>query len=244
MAREERTFWDAKPHKPIRYGLCARITDWQAGRADGRDGIPQLPPIPPATLPTPLTTHYLDALNWVYQGSAQAENLTALRDVADARVRRRALRQDIADLQEKSRSIRKRLDALGEVPDEDALSQRNAVEQHADPLLIRARRLREHAVVRKRVQAAKERVDEEIRLRQVDLATVTETITVRRWALEIRVTRLHAHAMERRARYIRRLARNHPDGPAITPYFGLSTPQMPGWLENWPGDEETAEVLT
>lgn len=31
MARSKRTFWEAKPRKPIRYGLSARIVDWRAG---------------------------------------------------------------------------------------------------------------------------------------------------------------------------------------------------------------------
>jgi len=243
MARGKRTFWDAKPHRPIRYGLSARVADLRAGQSDGKDGIPQLPPAPSASLPSLLSTYYLDALNWAYQGSAQAENLTALRDTADARVRRRALKRDIAEREEWSRSMQKRLDAMRE-PDESALSQRNAVEQHADPLLIRARRLREHTAVRKTVQVAKDRIDEEIRVRQIELAEISETITVRRWALEIRVNRLHAHVMQRRGHYIRHLTRKHPDRPAISAYFDLSSPRLPDWLENWPGDDDTAEILT
>jgi hypothetical protein len=243
MAREKRNFWDAQPYKSIRYGLFSRFADWRAGRSDGRDGCPQLPPMPSAALSAPLSTYYLDALNWRYQGSAQAENLTALKDTADARVRRRALKRDIAEREELSRSVQKQLDSLGE-PDEGALSQRNAAEQHADPLLVRARRLREHTAVRKQAQAAKDRIDEQIRVSQVELAQISETITVRRWALEIRVNRLLAHAMQRRGHYIRQLTRKHPDGPAISAYFELSSPRLPDWLANWPGDDNSAEILT
>ena len=43
MAPRGPTFYDAKPHKPIRYGLFARVADWRFGRSDGEDGIPGQP---------------------------------------------------------------------------------------------------------------------------------------------------------------------------------------------------------
>jgi hypothetical protein len=242
MARRKRTFWEEKPRKPIRYGLFARIADRSAGWSDGGNGIPQLPTARPEELPAPLTTSYLDILNQSYQDSAENENLTVLRDVADALVRRRALGRDIAEREDKSRSIQKQLDAIREVPDESVLSQRNAIEQNADPLLVRARRLREYTAARAKVQVAKDRVDEEIQARQVELARVGETIAVRKHALVIRVTRMRAHAMRRRGHYLRRLMRKHPEGPALVAYFELSSPQLPSWLEKWPMDDGAAEI--
>jgi hypothetical protein len=174
MARRKRTFWDPKPRKPIRYGLFARVADWWVGRSDGRNGAPQLPSMRPEELPTPLTTPYLDTLNQSYQDSARAENLTALRDVADALVRRRILGSDIAEREDKSRSIQKQLDAMPDVPDDSVLCQRNAIEQHADPLLVRARRLREYTAVRAKVQAAKDQADKEVQARQMEIAEVSE----------------------------------------------------------------------
>jgi len=242
MARRKQTFWEAKPRKPIGYGLFVRIADRWAGWSDGKNGVPQLPPAQPEELPAPLTTSYLDILNQSYQDSAGNENLTVLRDVADALVRRRALGRDIAEREEKSRSIQKQLDAMVEVPDEAALSQRNAIEQHADPLLVRARRLREYNAVRAGVQAAKDRVDQEIQAQQVELAKVGETIAVRKHALVIRVTRMRAHAMRRRGHYLRHLMCKHPEGPALVAYFELSSPQLPGWLDKWPVDDGAAEI--
>lgn len=242
MARREQDFWEAKPHQPIRYALSARVTDWRAGRSDGENGIPPLPSVKPDELPVPLTTPYLDPLNYRYQDSAQAENLTALRDAMDALLRSRVLLRDIAEREDKSRSIQKQLDAMPEIPDDVVLSQRNAIEQHADPLLIRARRLREYTAVRAKVQTAKDQCDEEVRIRQVELAEVLETIAVRKRALVIRVTRLRAHTMRRRGHYLRHLMRKHPDGPSLITYFDISSPQLPDWLENWPGGEGTAEI--
>jgi hypothetical protein len=242
MARREKTFWEAKPRKPIRYGLAARVADWRSGRSDGEDGIPQLPPVSAGESSAPLATAYLESLNRRFQGSADAENLTALQDVADVLVRSRALTRDIAEREEKSRSLQKQLDAMPEVPDDSVLSQRNAIEQHADPLLVRARRLREYTAVRAKVQAAKDRADEEVRTRQVALAEASETIAVRKRALAIRVTRLRAHAMRRRGHYLRHLVRKHSDGPALSRHFDFSSPELPAWLENWPGGEGTAQI--
>jgi hypothetical protein len=242
MARSKRTFWEAKPRKPIRYGLSARIVDWRAGRSDGEHGVPQLPPMRPEEPPAPLTTPYLDPLDRRFQDSAHAENLVALRDVAAALVRRRILARDIAEREEQSRSIQKQLDAMPEIPDDSVLSQRNALEQHADPLLVRARRLREYTAVRASVQAARDQADEEVRTRQGELAEASETIAVRRRALEIRVTRMHAHAMRRRGHYLRHLMRRHPDGLALITYFELTSPHVPDWLENWPADEGSTGI--
>jgi hypothetical protein len=243
MSRKEQTFWEVKPHRPIRYGWLARVADWRAGRYDGRTVIPQLPSVPPEELSAPLITPYLEPLNQSYQGSAEAENMIALRDVADPLVRRRILQRDIAEREDRSRTIQKQLDSLPEIPDDSVLSRRNATEQHADPLLVRARRLREYTAVRARAQAAKDRNDEEILALLTEFSEVSETIAIRGRALAVMVAQMRAHAMRRRGHYLRHLVRQHPDGPALIPYFGLSTPELPSWLENWPpGDEGTAEI--
>jgi hypothetical protein len=236
MMRRKRVFWEAKPCKPIRYGLFAHIGDWWAARADGEKGAPQLPSQPKES-PILLTTPYLDSLNRSYQDRAYAENLTVLRDVEGALVRRRTLARDIAEHEERARGIQKQLDAMAEVPDDGVLAQRNATEQQADPLLVRARRLREYNSVRTKVQAAKDRADENIRTQQVKLAEVSETIAVRKRALVIRVARMHAYTMRRRSYCLRHLLRKHHEGPKLIVYFDLSSPQMPDWLDSWPGDE-------
>lgn len=243
MARRERTFWEVKPHKPIRYGWLARVSDWRVGRADGRKGIPQLPSVPPEELSGPLITPYLEPLYQSYQGSAEAENMTALRDVADPLVRRRILQRDIAEREDRSRSLQKQLDAIPEIPDDSVLGLRNATEQHADPLLVRARRLREYTAARAKVQAVKDRHDEDTSARLAEYAQANETIAIRGRALAIMVARMRAHAMRRRGHYLRHLVRQHPDGPALIPYFGLSSPELPSWLENWPpGDKNATEI--
>lgn len=242
MARSKRTFWEARPRKPIRYGLSARVADWRAGRSDGRNGIPHLPPTRPGDPSAPLTTPYLDLLNRAFQGGAHAEHLMAQQDVAPALVRRQVLTREIAIREERSRGLQKQLEAMPEVPDDSVLSQRNALEQHSDPLLIRARRLREYTAERAGVQAVKDQADEEVRILQAEHAEASETIVIRGRALCIRVTRMHTHAMRRRGSYLRQLMPRHPEVTALTAHFELSYPQVPDWLENWPGDESTAGI--
>lgn len=242
MARRERTFYDAKLHRPTRYRLIARVADWRFGRSDGDHGIPARPTVPPEQLPSPLTTAYLDSLNQSYQDSAQAENLSAVRDVADALVRRRILQRDIAEREDKSQGLQKQLDAMPEMPDDSVLSERHATEQHADPLLVRTRRLRDYRAARMKLQAQKDRADEEVRALQVELAEAIETIAIRKRALAIRVTRLCAYAMRRRSHYLRHLVGRHLDGPVLITYFDFSSPRLPDWLESWPGGEGTAEI--
>jgi hypothetical protein len=53
MAGTKRTFWEAKPRKPIRHGLSARVVDWWVSRFDGMNGVPQLPSIRLEELPAP-----------------------------------------------------------------------------------------------------------------------------------------------------------------------------------------------
>jgi hypothetical protein len=178
MARRERTFWETKPHKPIRYGLLLRLADWRAGRSDGKSGIPPLPPISPDEMPAALITPYLEPLYQSYRGSTDAENLAALRDVADALVRRRILQRDIAEQQERSLACQKQLEAMPDTPDETILSQRNSTEQHADPLLVRTRRLREYAGVRMKAQAAKDQSDERVLELLAELARLSETMSL------------------------------------------------------------------
>jgi hypothetical protein len=243
MARNKRDVWEAKPHKPIPYGPLARFVDWRIGRKDGRAGAPTVAEVPPGELVPPLITEYLDQLGWGCRGAAEEDNRQALRDVQHLLKRRDELMAEAAQALERSSEIQKELDAMPETPPESVLQRRNAVEQHADELLIRARRAREYAAVREKAKAAKQRVDEARSACLVELAHVNGAISVRRLALHVRVRRQWAYTMMRRAAYLRHLRHHHPDGAALRPYFELSAPELPGWLESWPDGQDSAVVL-
>jgi hypothetical protein len=234
MARKKPDVWEAKPDKSIRYGPLARFVDWRIGRSDGRSGRVQLPGGPPEDLKIQLTTPYLDQLSRGLGGAADAENSRLLRDAQHDFKRRNALAAEIMRGMERSTEIQKELDAMPDPPPESSLTRRNAVEQHADELLIRARRAREFTAARERTKSAKLRVDEALSACLVEQANVDGAISVRRLALNVRVRRLWSHAMTRRAAYIRHLCRHHPDGTDLLRYFELSSPELPGWLDGWP----------
>ena len=236
MGRKKRDVWEAKPQRPIRYGLFARFADWCVGRRDGKAGLLQLPKVPPEGLTAPLTTPYLDQLVASQRGAAEEENKQALRDAEPDVKRLVALTVEVAQGLERSSEIQRELEAMPETPPAAVLERRNAVEQNADDLLIRARRAREYAAVREKAKGERRRVEGARGVRLVEMARVDGAISVRRLALHVRVRRLWAHAMTRRAAYVRHLCRHHPDGAALLPYFDLSAPELPGWLEGWPQD--------
>jgi hypothetical protein len=237
MARRNRTFWEAKPQKPIRYGAFGRLADRRAGRSDGKSGKPPLPAVRTEDLPTDLITPYLESIYQIYKGSTEAESRTALRDVADAIVRRRVLQKNIASREERSRNIQKQLDAMPEIPDDTFLGQRNATEQHADAVLVRTRRLREYTAAREKIQTEMDQSDEKIVDMLAEFAEASENVAVRRQALAIRVAQMRAHALRRRGCYLRHLESHHPDGPALSLYFDFSPPDLPSWLKDWPSGE-------
>jgi hypothetical protein len=242
MARRKSDVWEAGPHKPIRYGPFARFADWRAGRKDGRAGRPQLPGRPPQEREATLITPHLNGLTQDYQGRVRGEQLRALADIADVLARRRALRAEIADGEERSNELQKELDAMPETLDDSTLERRNAVEQNADILLIRARRAREHATARETKRAAKQAADVRLRAPRAELAQADGLVAVRRAALAIRVGRLLAHTLRRDATHLEALVSHHPDGALLLPYLKLSAPDLPHWLEHWPDGEEGPSI--
>ena len=235
--QKKRDAWEAKPQRPIPYGPLARFTDWRVGRGDAKAGLVQLPKVPPEGLAVPLTTPYLEQLIESQRGAAEEENKQALRDAKEDMKRALALTVEAAQALERSNEIERELAAMPETPPAAVLERRNAVEQHADELLIRARRAREYAAVRNKAKGERRRAEGARGVRLVELARVNGAVSVRRLALHVRVRRLWAYAMTRRAAYLRHLCRHHPDGAALLPYFDRSAPELPGWLEDWPRDQ-------
>lgn len=237
MARKQHDVWDAKPSKSVRYGPFDRFADWRRGCSDGKNGRPQLPPVPPQDLATRLTTPYIARLRNGFWSAAEAENQRALRDVQHYVTKSHELDALAQQHLDRSNACQKELESLPETLPESLLSLRNAAEQHADDTLIRTRRWREHTAARDKVKAAKLRADEARNQCLAELAGVKGAIAMRRHALHVRVRMLHAHTLMRRDAYLGHLTNHHPDGAALIGYFSLSTVDLPGWLDYWPDDQ-------
>jgi hypothetical protein len=232
MARRPNRAWDAKPVRPIFYGLVARGADRLAGKGDGNGAIP---PLPTGSVEEPDPhdgmTPYLEIRTRHFRDRAERERRHMLNDLEPVYRQLAALRQQIAGADEKVTDIRKRLDSIPETPSEEALGSRNAVEQHADEALVRARRRREHLAYRSKVVAEEREAVEEVRRLRVQEAELTGAITARKEILETRVRQLHEHTLRRCGTYRRHLVRKHPDGPALIRFLNLALPRLPDWLE-------------
>jgi hypothetical protein len=231
MTRRSSTSWDTKPHKPIFYGPLARLADRIAGVSNGNAAIPDVPAgLPETADPRAAATPYLEIRRRHFLDRSEREHRHTLTDLEPVRHRLAEVRRDISGCEEKVAELRERLKALPEKPDEAALSQRNAVEQHIPGELVRARRQREHDARRAKVRAELEQVLTRLRGLRVEEARLTGMIITREQILAARVRQLHEHTLRRCATYKHHLVRKHPDGNALIEFLDLALPTLPDWL--------------
>ena len=231
MTRTSSTTWDTKPHKAIFYSPAAWFVDRRAGRRDGDAAIPDLPASPATTAdPGAAVTPFIEVRRRHFLDRCEREHRHMLNDLEPVHRQLAALHQDIAGGEDKVAELRKRLEALPEKPDEAALTRRNAVEQHTDEALVRARRQREHDARRATVLAELEQAVANVRAMRVEQARLEGMITSREKILATRVRQLHAHTLRRCATYRHHLVRKHPDGNTLIEFLNLALPALPGWL--------------
>ncbi len=231
--------------KAIPYTLVAWFIDRHAGRRDGDAAIPDLPAGPPEfTDPGAATTPFVEVRRRHFRDRSEREHQDMLNDLEPVYRQLAAVRQDIKGLDEKVTEIRERLAAIPEKISEDAATQRNAVEQHTSPELVRARRQREHDARRAKVITELEQATARLRGLRVEEARLTKMITTREQILAARVRQLHEHTLRRCATYRHHLVRKHPDGPALIPFLDLALPTLPDWLPRHDPDAEPAERAT
>ncbi len=231
MTSKSSTTWDTKPHKAILYTPVAWFIDRHAGRGDGDAAIPDLPVCPAETAEPPAaTTPFIEVRRRHFLDRSERERRHMLNDLEPVHRRLAEVRQDIEGTREKVAELRERLAAIPEKLDEDAVTKRNAVEQHAPEELVRARRQREHDARRAKVQAELDQALAKLRGLRVEEARLTKTIAIREQILATRVRQLHDHALRRCGTYKHHLIRKHPDGNALIPFLDLALPTLPDWL--------------
>jgi len=229
-ARRPPAAWGAKPYKPASYGPVARLADRWAGRADGKAGIPALPPGSRETAGRPVTTPYMEVLRRSFLDRCERERLRVLGDLQEVYRERAALRQRIAGASEALAMIRKRLDEIPEVPDEAVLAYRHPAERRAVETMVRTRRQREHHAQRAAAQAQERQAAAMVRELRAQEARLTEAIGNSEEILAARVRQLHEHSLRRCATYLHHLVRRHPHGAALAGFLDLNVPALPGWL--------------
>jgi hypothetical protein len=176
-------------------------------------------------------TPYLEILTRHFLDRAERERLQADIDEAPIYEQRQRVRGRVTAADEKVAEIRKRLDAFPETPDDSVLNNRNVLEQNADALLVRARRQREHAVLRARLMAEEQQAVNEAHELRIEEGRLSEAIAGRERIAATRVRRLLEHTRRRCATYQRRLVLKHPAGAAIIPILELALPSLPAWVQ-------------
>jgi hypothetical protein len=230
MTRKSSTTLDVKPRKAILYTPVAWFIDRRAGKGDGDAAIPDVPAGSAETADaSAATSPYIEVRRRHFLDRAEREHRHMLKDLEPVHHQLAGVRQDIAGGEEQVTEIHKRLGAIRE-PDEAALTQRNAVEQHIPDSLVRARRQREHDDRRGRVQAELDQALARLRGLRVEEARITRMILTREQILATRVGQLHEHTLRRCATYKHHLVRRHPDGQALIPFLDLALPALPDWL--------------
>lgn len=217
----------ARPEKPIRYGLFARVADRRAGRVDGGAAVLAAAS---GRGSAACVTPYLAALDQRCRTQAELVRLRTDFDIAPLVERRVAVRQQIASAEADGAESRKRLEELPESAPADTLSQRNALERAADPELIRIRNQREWDARRRALLAEDRRAVDAVGALRAEEAQLAGAITTRERIGATRVRRLHEHALRRARTYERQLLLHHPDGATLLPQLELGRPTAPDWV--------------
>lgn len=233
MARGLPTTWTTMPPKAIRYTPAAWFIDRTAGRRDGEAAIPDLPIGSAGVIdPRAGTTPYLEIRTRHFLDRCERERSRLLNDLEPVYQQLAALRQGIATAEEKARITRQRLDDMPPVPAAEVLGRRNAVEQHANEALVRARRQREHDATRAKVLAEEEQAAAAVQALSIEEAKLIEMIGRREQILATRIRRLHEYTLRRCSTYLHHLVCRHPDGAALIPFLNQALPALPDYFHH------------
>ncbi|MEV0129736.1 hypothetical protein AB0H83_14920 [Dactylosporangium sp. NPDC050688] len=229
--------WAAPPPKPMRYPPHHRLADAWHGWRDGRKGIPV---IPAALLD--LAGEYAEEqrqlvgtprLEVLRRRSAELINVECERH--DRRligaVGPAALATSIDSRQKAVDELRTQLAVHQTPPDDLALKERRSAEAERPDLLVRHRRLAEHA---RRLHAAAsalaaaEQQRNEACERQVLAA---QDLYHAERVLAARARRINEHHWRRAAAYWQHLVRSHELGPQLNAMLRPVGPELPSWAE-------------
>lgn len=240
-ARGRREAWTAQPEEPLKYRWRDQWRDFRAGRADGRGGIPVLPPAAEAG---PLSTPYLWGIRnrcgelLAYELSCHRAAVKGVRQhLVDAESRRERL---ILELQQLDQQLKE----ASLPPSEEQLSRRGLAERDSAAWpddLVRARQERKHRVTRGLLEHWRRAVaaDLDHATRMAD--EMRTAMADERLALRARCWRVVHFHRRREATYLRKLGRTHSDGPAVVARLELGGPRLPDWLD--PGAQQAGGDL-
>ncbi len=229
--------WAAPPPKPMRYPPHHRLADAWHGWRDGRKGIPV---IPAALLDLAdgyteeqrqlVGTPRLEVLRRRCAELINVERERHDRSLIGA-VGPAALAASIDSRQQAVDELRAQLAVRQTPPDDLALKERRSAEAERPDLLVRNRRLAEHArrlhTAASALAAAEQRRDE---ARERQVVTAQDHYHGER-IVAARARRIHEHHWRRAAAYWQQLVRSHELGPQLNAMLRPVGPDLPSWAE-------------
>jgi ABC transport system ATP-binding/permease protein len=242
--------WSARPSRPMRYGIGARLADTYHGWRDGRQGIPRLQiedPAPGPDLggeadvgrlstpaPEPVETPW--TLTLCRRGDVQIDEEWIVHQRESALLFS-WFASSITRLATLGRIFGLAADRLDEAatPDPVAFTARRMAERDwsARPSgLVRARRQNDHDRHMRRTEAAFLQVQERFSLAFVDTVVLGDLLERRRAVTRIRVRRIHDHTGRRVGAYWRKLVRVHPHGAHLNARLVPLGPNLPRWARD------------
>jgi hypothetical protein len=209
-------------HPP--YTPARRFADWHRARADGRAGLPGLEPGRPPGTPT------LEELAQDFLARSHRERLRLDVELAPLLESEAGL---VARIEQTGIAAARAEERLADWPAllaDDQLALRRGGEDRTADDVVRSRRAREYATLRRPVVEEVERLRRAAAAAHEELARVRAAVRAREIVGATRVRRLHAQTMRRISAYERHLVRHHPAGDRVGPLLAAQHPRIPGWV--------------
>lgn len=221
-----------KPARAIRYPLIRRVSDWWAGRRDGKLDLAGIAerggPANIRGVLTPETSVWLAHNTHRERERHEHELLAHQARTVRLQIRREAVTADLDIARGEQAEARVALDAVPMLTDAE-LTRRGAAENTTPEAVVRARRAREHhtavvAPVRRRLDAATGTVDR-LTTERHDLDAHLTVLTEVTQTRKRRITEFHQRRADvyRRA-YLRALLRPMPPARAVVRHLPTPTP--------------------
>lgn len=225
--------WAHEPAKPIPYPFTARLSDWWCAGRDARAGLPELPVTPngeaaaDAAADTWATPRML-FIGQLGRGMAEREWIDFQSEVSTTRVRLTQLHAKRGTLANDLARARRRLQELP-APTPEQLKVRVTGEERTSESVLVGRRRREHAERRRKLENEVTRIHAALTECDTDIAESREIIRIRLAVSHTRAEIIEAYVQRRKAAYLGRLLRKHPEGKRIGAHVDLTRREALRW---------------
>lgn len=162
------------------------------------------------------------------RGRAEKEWLRYQRAVAAYLIPLAQARADRDSARRQLRAAQDRLDGL-QPPRGDELTTRRSGEQLTDEGVVTARRMRDFTERQQEARASARTLTDQVTTHETEVARLSEQVRIRFEVTKTRAELIDAYVRRRRAYYLARLLRKHPDAERIGLLVRGDWPERPSW---------------